>query len=516
MLPQPLLIFRKDLQHLWPETLVVLALFVAFCFAAPSGWAGSEFATYVIIIAGFLKFFLMPVSWLVVIARLIQDEPLVGDRQFWTSRPYHWAQLFAAKILYLLVFLYLPFFLMQCYLLKHAGLHPLMVIPALLHNLLLLTVILVIPIMAISAVTSTFARVLLTVVGLMVAAIVLAVAVGYFTFLDMAPPHLDWIANTLFIVLPAVALVYQYKTRRTGIARILLIATPLVAVLVYLLAPTTSLIAHAYPVASAADSPKVTPLISPELVPPATGGDVLKFRNHVVLRLPVKVQGIDDRNDYAVDGNRVTLTAPGVSYKSPFLTTRGEQLNGSSPIGVVFFYLPADVFQRIHATPVDLQLQLAAQHLLAQDSTTWKANAGSFDVPGNGVCSFPKADDLQQQTSCRYPFAPPEISSVSARINPGSCSDTAGRPVPARASLAGLPSALEFDPVVTVPLQFQTGDPNGGNQYTLCPGTELHFVQARTLPKTSFVLDAKAVVLDPYVTRLPNPKAVPSSRPQSE
>ncbi len=71
-LPQPLHIFRKDLVHLWPETLFVLLLFVAFAVAAPSGWTGSEYLVYVAILAFLLKI-LMPVSWLELIARAIQD-----------------------------------------------------------------------------------------------------------------------------------------------------------------------------------------------------------------------------------------------------------------------------------------------------------------------------------------------------------------------------------------------------------------------------------------------------------
>ena len=164
MLPQPLHIFRKDLRHLWPETLVGIILLAAFAWSAPFKGVASPFAFYANILDAFLHI-LIPVAWLVIISRLIHDEPLVGDRQFWTSRPYHWAKLLLAKLLYLAAFIYLPFFLMQIYLLKHAGLYPTTVIPALLHNLLLLTVILIVPIAAIAAVTSTFARLLLSVLG---------------------------------------------------------------------------------------------------------------------------------------------------------------------------------------------------------------------------------------------------------------------------------------------------------------------------------------------------------------
>ena len=512
MLPQPLLIFRKDLQHLWPETLVVLALFVAFCFTAPSAWAAGDFAVYVPIISAFIKI-LMPVAWLVVIARLVQDEPLVGDRQFWTSRPYHWAQLLAAKVLYLLVFLYLPFFLMQVYLLKHAGLHPLLALGGLFHNLLLLTVIIVVPFMAISAVTSTFVRMLLTTLAVLVTLAVLF-GVGFaLTFLNMSPPHLDWIANTIFILVPLAALIYQYRTRRTGIARILLLLTPVIAILIYVLAPTNSMIAHAYPADTAADAPKVTSLTGQDATPPASAGPLNLLRHHVILGLPVRVEGIDEKNDYRVVGTRVTLTGPNVHYTSSFNSSAffGADLNAGSRQAFLAFYLPEKIFNQVRNTATDVHLELATQHLAAQDPSTWKADANRFSVPGNGVCTFPSGDETSQTPTCRYAFAPPDISFVTAKLSPAGCpaGGASGLQVPGRASIGGPPSALAFDPVVSIPLSFRTGDPNQTHTYALCPGTDLQFVQGKELANTSLSVDAKNLVLDPYASR----RTVPGSAP---
>jgi hypothetical protein len=43
-----------------------------------------------------------------VIARLIHAEPIPGTNQFWTTRPYRWQSLLAAKVLFSLVFLIGP------------------------------------------------------------------------------------------------------------------------------------------------------------------------------------------------------------------------------------------------------------------------------------------------------------------------------------------------------------------------------------------------------------------------
>ncbi len=375
-LPQPLHIFRKDLTHLWPETLVTLVLFAAFAWSAPASYSPSDFAPFLGLLSGFLHL-LMPIAWLVVISRLIHDEPLVGDRQFWTSRPYHWAKLLAAKLLYLLVFLYLPFFLMQAYLLKHAGLYPTTAIPALLHNLLLLTVIIVVPLTAIAAVTSTFARLLLSVLGGVIYLLILIALVVYLAFRQMPPPTLQPVLTGLLILLPAVALVYQYATRRTSIARILLIATPLIILLLLFVVPTTALIRHSYPLAGS-NAPTLTSL--PETPPPATG-KLRLVQNQVQVGIPFAASGVDSQSTYILQGAAVSLNAPNFHWSSPYLNEYGQQINAYSPVSVAPFTLPLSVFNKIHNTPVDVHLSLATDQLKLDTPTTWKATSSALQRP---------------------------------------------------------------------------------------------------------------------------------------
>jgi energy-coupling factor transporter ATP-binding protein EcfA2 len=68
---------------------------------------------------GFLEFIwgilpgLVPIAWCVLIARGVQAENLVGDRQFWVTRPYDWYKLLAAKVLFVIVFVNLPLFIVD-------------------------------------------------------------------------------------------------------------------------------------------------------------------------------------------------------------------------------------------------------------------------------------------------------------------------------------------------------------------------------------------------------------------
>src|ERR1700760_4042509 len=89
---QPWVIFRKDILHIWPEVPVSLCLLVAYAWvrtlAAESATMLGAFNPWALL-AGIIAF-LIPLSWMVLISRLVHDEELVGARQFWIPRPYTW------------------------------------------------------------------------------------------------------------------------------------------------------------------------------------------------------------------------------------------------------------------------------------------------------------------------------------------------------------------------------------------------------------------------------------------
>ncbi len=513
-LPQPLHIFRKDLRHLWPESLIVLALFAAFVWAAPSRWTDSPYAVFAPILSGFLKL-LMPLSWLIVISRLIHDEPLVGDRQFWTSRPYHWASLLAAKLLYIVAFLYLPFLLMQVYLLKHAGLYPSLAIPALLHNLLLLTVVIVIPLTAIAAVTGTFARMLLAVLGALLYVVILTVLFAFLSFQHMAPPAFKIILYTLFIVLPAVALVYQYSTRKTLTSRLLLAATPLVIFVLLLLTPVAALIRGAYPVFSDASTPRLSSIPDEYAAKAPKPGRLFTFKNQALISLPVTVTGSTEKEFYDIAGTATTVTWPGGSqYTGSYMTSLAQtpgQIAG--PIALLNFPMAADTLARFQSNPTDLHLSLAAEHFKVGDPQLWRATLLPFSVPGHGLCSYPQ-DSAAAMPTCRFAFEVPETTFVSAPLAVQSCTEQPGQPeqkVTGGARLAPLPGSsfsVEFDPVVTAPLSLRPRQqvPQGIN-LVLCPGTELSFIQAKSQGKGRFEFDLKQIILENYAAHVSPPNS---------
>src|SRR5580658_389901 len=107
-------IFLKDVRHLWREIAVSLALVVTYGRNVPYSWAhpGVAATGAAALVGAFfdaefwarMLVVLVPVAWVFTVIRVIQSESLVGDRQFWVTRPYDWRQLLAAKLLFILVF----------------------------------------------------------------------------------------------------------------------------------------------------------------------------------------------------------------------------------------------------------------------------------------------------------------------------------------------------------------------------------------------------------------------------
>jgi hypothetical protein len=512
--PQPLHILRKDLTHLWPETLIVVGLFVACAWASPSRWTSSqnEISGLIPFLAVFLKAFLMPVSWLVLISRLIHDEPLVGDRQFWTSRPYHWLSLLGSKLLYLALFLYLPFLLMQIYLLKHAGLYPTTAIPALLHNLLLLTVIIVIPIAAISAVTSSFVKTLISFIAAVIYLIILSIFIYFMVVHRMPPPALEPILTGLFIGLPAVALVYQYATRRTAISRAILIATPAVIALLLMVTPATALIEHAYPLSS---TPKLSPL--PDAFAPRAPeqGELLVLARRVQIGIPFTVSDADKDSNYIVTGIAATVDAPGVHWSSPYNTpSQPARINAAAPISAVPVEMPLEVFNQLGHAPADVHLSITVQQLKADQPAAWKASGDTFMVPGHGVCSFDSAHPDAPPT-CRYPFKTPDVNFATAPLS-ANCSDPSAPKQTGVAQMNSGAGFVDFDPVSTQTLSFSS---NGQQQVpgVLCPGTPISFVEGHDQAKLRLQLDEKHLLLENYATHYtPRQQRGPRPQPQPE
>lgn len=167
---QALHIFHKDARRFRYEIAVSIAFTAAF--------ACSQ------IFSGLLPSFLhlatsaLPVIWWPLICLLIQQEPLIGDRQFWITRPYSRRSLLAAKALFIVTFISVPLLLAQSAILMAEGFQPLAYLPSFLwlHAVLFASVLL--PAVALAYATRSFGQAVLTFFGVVAVVIVMTVVTG--------------------------------------------------------------------------------------------------------------------------------------------------------------------------------------------------------------------------------------------------------------------------------------------------------------------------------------------------
>src|SRR5882762_1114782 len=237
---QALHIFKKDVRHLWFEIAVAITVVGAFTFT------GARRALWLVdpgtnrTAAWTLVMILLPLAWWTLIARVIHDEALPGDSQFWITRPYSWKSLLGAKALFILAFINLPMLLADGVIVRAYGLPLRAELPGLLWSQVLLAIAFVLPIAALSAMTGGFVQLIFAilapcVVALGVAIIAPEAVLG--TFLGGS----DWVkAYYVFLVISVAAsaiLVLQYSMRRTAAARALAVAAGILAVLGMTLIP---------------------------------------------------------------------------------------------------------------------------------------------------------------------------------------------------------------------------------------------------------------------------------------
>src|SRR5437879_8634778 len=111
---QTIHIFLKDARRSWPYIAVVVALTAAHAVLSPRWVPLNTAQTARLNRTVELLHMILPIAWWFTIAHLVHGERLVGDRQFWVTRPYSWKSLFAAKVLFCAVFLILPFLISDC------------------------------------------------------------------------------------------------------------------------------------------------------------------------------------------------------------------------------------------------------------------------------------------------------------------------------------------------------------------------------------------------------------------
>jgi len=353
------------------------------------------------------------------VVRSIHDESLVGDRQFWVTRPYDWKKLAAAKILTALLFIHVPLFIAQVAILERSGFRAALHVRELLLVQLQIFWVLDVAAALVAAVTSNIVQILLWLVGVAVfiaglASLAEAVPNETMPIPGDAPGYL---AGAAWVALCAVVLLIQFRRRKVWIARLVIFAAALALVLVIVASPYALLVARAYPELPPGASP---PLILRVATHPRAEGskpyEPGEREKEVSLTFPTS-SSVIERNTFAlIEGVRVTIeSASGETSKSRWHTEDWEFWPGDTE-----FDVPVSVerrfFDRNRDAPVKVHFSFAMRAYRETGIHEVIARAGEFPVEGVGTCwlephrirgiLFRRVDSL----SCESAFVEPTVS----------------------------------------------------------------------------------------------------------
>jgi hypothetical protein len=484
---QSLHILRKDIRHLWLDLSMYAALLIAAAIAIPKSWDPANLSNSPLRILITLLNFLIPIIWLLLVARVVHGESLVGDTQFWITRPYAWTSLLGAKLLFLVLCLILPFAIMQWTMVLQAGTNPMHALPAQMTGLLKTAIIVWLTFTAVASVTSTIQRMFMSMV-----AVVLFWA-GALTLVSGAPgprmalPFASEAFGIYLGVLVLATLIFQFATRNTLASRVALIAIAVVFVELFgclvegqLQAPVNAFVHHHYPLSKDA---LLRLAFDPTTIPSQdTGQGQHSISALVIARLPVTMQGLDSTTQLNDQNISFTIDAPGYHYTAPW---RPADLEDNT----LRIFIPQKAFDAAHGASVHMHLSEIAQRMSPGTPQTILA-ADSFRVPENGVCHLlPTLSG--DNVSCRYAYEIKSRTMIRAAVGSGTCI----KPEVFHAALetlAARPPSNGPDPTIEIPLHL------GG---TVCPGTPITFTPYYPAENFRLELDIPALSLDRYLVR---------------
>lgn len=497
---QALHIFAKDVRHFWGEILVSVGLVAALAWASPMQW-NTEYAPYSNwrYVAAALRI-LIVVSWWLLIARIVHEESLVGDRQFWLTRPYGRKSLLAAKALFLVCFLYLPMLVVQISILALAGLNPASHLPGLLSKLVVITAYLVLPAVAIAAVTSNLVRMTLVILGIWLAITVSLITETLLTFRGVLRPGVsahDFLSIPTALAVCAAVVIVQYMTRRLGPSRIMLLALAPVLVLYTVIYGSNAAVNQSYPRLSGGQAAPISFSLPSDAAMTDAAHDTLNPRQ-VEVEIPLHISGVEDEVS-EIQGVRVDVQGQNINWRSGWQRLSADTYRSGNDL-LVHFVMSREAFNRIQPVPVTLQLRFAVNLEQSAGARTIPISLGNFTVPGVGVCSpllVPPFYTPQtiEGVVCREAFPGPETTFLETSWTQGPCQNPEGE-LKGSGWFRGarnLTAELMVDPVLELGLPISNEQMRIVSGYgamrvgrgeinrQLCPGTPITFTQYRAV-----------------------------------
>jgi hypothetical protein len=496
---QVLHIFKKDARHLWPEIVASLVMTALFVKTYPQAWAAGYHDSRLPDILANVVVVLLPVSWWVMLTRLVHGEPLLGERQFWVTRPYQWQRLLAAKLLFISVFLYLPLLIAQGLLLHIAGFHPISYLLGLLFNLVLITFFLILPIMALATVTSNFAKAVLILLGVIVGIVGLAALSSFWS--EAIPDTYGDVAIGFIVCALGVAIILvQYATRNVRLSRWLLAAAGLMIVASALAWPGRALVSVEYPQASLTAPPVHLAFDSDPSH--RLGAFPTSSDKELSISLPIASSGVVSGTAIQAEAVRAVITAPnGLHWSSSWQNAR-QYFTPDEKFSTVTVIVDRAFLEKVKDLPVEVRLTWALSRLRAGAIEQAIVGDGEFNIPG-GICSR-QGDDYTSSFTCRFPMRQPRLTRFTAMWSHQQCSQPQSPDatlVPASrwvGALGNLPADFGITSVWMSSLYFPGQGffiTNRADRTYLCPGSPINFTEYTLVDRFQLDLSFPAMQL---------------------
>jgi len=353
-----------------------------------------------------LRGFLLPMAWWYLASLAVYGEPLPGDRQFWVTRPYRWTSLLGAKLLFIVAFVSFPLLLADCFILTLQGFHPWANPGGLLWHEVAVFVVLLLPMIAVACITTSFARVVLVGLATIISIVVLETVLSPYgnTMIGFSVEG-EWIGGSLLCLVLSTALaimILQYRSRRTWVSRTIFVAAVLLLLCSGRFLPWDITFAlQSRLVKSRIDMSSITAVFSRGSGPPPT---VSPARQDAVrVSLPVRLYGVPAGTTAAVDAMWADLTLPNGNPLKTLLSF------GETPPDTVWHdaLVERSVFERLKSTPVQLHLTIHLTVLGNPHTEDVPLGGGPRRVPGVGLCEFDPRGPDRAALSCRAPFRQP-------------------------------------------------------------------------------------------------------------
>lgn len=496
---QAIHILRKDVRCLWPSLLIALALQALFTFfemhpprqhVIVSGVFNAEALVDV----------LLPVAWWYLITSLVHQEPLPGDRQFWVTRPYSWKSLLAAKLLFIFLFVNLAVAAADCFILTAHGFSAAAHWKSLLWRQIPFTVAVLIPPLALGALTCNLGQVMIAIL-----LVILRIVVNSIPFEAAIPggsTAVAWtdatVSTIVFLIVLSAIILIQYRRRLTGLARTLAVA--FVVFPGFSIPVRWQLDWQARVKPPSLDGSKIKIAFDPGRAPrsPRSSVPKLKFVN---VALPVSVNGAPDGVEIM---SRLATLAIQDNGRTAWSTDAEDATLERDKTGYwETIVIPAAAFASTRSKPVTVRLTAVVSAVRKTEFRT-PIETGPVPVPDVGFCESMRPMLQFLTVTCRSAFRSPPRTRIHADYPGWDARDPGGRPreqVTGDLSDSPFPAELGLSPVrKSEVFSLAENDLAAAAKH---PGTQLVFEIEHPIAHFQTQFELQSVNLEQYALTVP-------------